>query len=164
MTLSKHTMMAALVAAAATFAASDAMAVQPSAGIYTGESQYTSSVASGGATCPTVGSKSTQAYFYYPGPNAKGAVAHVGVFITNKYYMVDVAFPTTPAAGVTTWSGTANLSIPTLGVHYIYPFSTTYTFLTADTFTSVGGTTIPGNNGKGSCKVTQAGYSIRTGK
>ena len=167
MTLSKRSIMAALAASVTAFAAADALAVQPSAGIYVGQSQVTAVVASGGATCDAVGTISgtgAPTLFYYPGPNATGAVVQSGVFINNQAYLVNVTLPTTPAAGVTKWSGTGKVSIPGIGYNSTYTFSTTYNAFTADSFTSTGTSTMPGKNNQGTCKVTQTSYSIRTGQ
>ena len=143
------------------------MAVQPAAGIYVGQSQILAVVASGGATCDAVGTTNSNGIptlFYYPGPSATGAVVHTGTFISNQYYIVDVALPKTPAAGVTKWTGTGTVNITGIGYSYSYPFSTTYTFHTAESFTATGTATMKGKNNKGTCKVTSASFSIRTGQ
>jgi hypothetical protein len=80
-----------------------AQPVQPAAGIYIGNGLYTAVTASGGAQCPTPGSSVTL-LFAYPGPAKAGATFHQ-TELPGTFAIFSGTFPTTPAAGVATWSG-----------------------------------------------------------
>jgi hypothetical protein len=97
--------------------------------------------------------------FVYPGPDASGAVIREP---SAQYYEVGKsAFPKTPAAGVTSWTGTLMASIEPSAPDLNLPFKATLTYLDASSFLMKITLTIPLSATK-SCTTVQNYVMIRS--
>jgi hypothetical protein len=92
-----------LVAFMIIIASGSAEAAQPAKGMYVGYHQRISATAG----CAIKLGATWTAYFWYPGPLKAGAVTRQEYYVpTGDALLQILAYPTTPAAGAGTWSGT----------------------------------------------------------
>jgi len=104
---------------------------QPALGYYFATGYVSSATPT--AACSAAGVTAGDDYtgiFYYPGAGQSGAVLRQAVANASTTSVSALKFPTTPAAGITTWSGT--LKAGTEGSTFTAtPFTATFTFLDA---------------------------------
>jgi len=118
-------------------------AAQPSAGYYTTSGYQVSATPS--SVCAAAGEAAGASYsgiFYYPGPGKAGTTFRI---VTNDSKGEGVfleLFPTTPAAGVTSFTGKITEG-PEGGSTLSLPFKATFTFLDSSSFEAKLVTTIP---------------------
>jgi hypothetical protein len=88
---------------ASSLASGSAQAAQPAKGTYVGYHQRISATPS----CAIQTGATWTAYFWYPGPLKTGAETRQEYDVpTGNALLQLLAYPVTPAAGITTWSGT----------------------------------------------------------
>jgi hypothetical protein len=93
----------ALLVAGLAFTSQQAQAAQPAKGTYVVYHQRISATPS----CAIQAGKVWTSYFFYPGPLKPGAMMRLEYdVLTNAALLQYNAYPLTPAAGATSWSGT----------------------------------------------------------
>jgi hypothetical protein len=106
----------------------------PSVGIYSVSSYVVSAVATNGGTCGAQAGDYLASYFYYPGPSQPGAVERHSINGQYGNVIQELHFPTTPGAGMSTWSGKyRGTRRPGTGFE-VATFSTSFTFVDANSF------------------------------
>ena len=138
-------------------------ATPPSIGIYSVSSYVVSATATNGGTCGAPQGYYLSSYFYYPGPARGGAVERHSINGPQGNFIQELDFPATPEAQVETWSGDYRSARFPGGTLQIGTFSTTFTFVDANSF--LGTTTYTYSVGQNSiCTTVFQNTYIRTGK
>jgi hypothetical protein len=106
----------------------------PGVGIYSVSSYVVSATATNGGTCGVPQGYYLASYFYYPGPAKTGAVERHSINGPDGNFIQELYFPTTPDANATTWSGTYHGTRFPGGITQRATFSTTLTFVDANSF------------------------------
>jgi hypothetical protein len=114
-------------------AAALAAATPPGIGVYSATALYTAVTASGGASCPSVGDN-FGGPFTYAGPG-KPALMYSSQLKSGNFSINRINFPKMPAAGVTSWSGTATGTSSSGGTGKA-TFSATFHFFDVNAFTA----------------------------
>jgi hypothetical protein len=138
-------------------------ATQPSAGHYL-TSGYTTS-ATPKSVCELAGQSTGDSYggiLYYPGPGKPGTTFRQITNTSKVEGIVLETFPTTPAAGVTSYSGSIIEGVEGSGSTNSLPFKATFTFLDANSFAAKLVTTIQ-ISPTAICTVTDNLVLVKTG-
>jgi hypothetical protein len=109
-------------------------ATPPAAGIYSVSSYVVSATATNGGTCGAPQGYYLTSYFYYPGPGKTGAVERHSINGPEGNFIQELRFPVTPDANVETWSGRYRGTRFPGGFIEHATFSTTFTFVDANSF------------------------------
>jgi hypothetical protein len=137
-------------------------ATPPAVGIYSVSSYVVSANATNGGTCGAPQGYYLASYFYYPGPAKTGAVERHSINGPQGNYIQELYFPATPEPNVDTWSGHYRGTRFPGGVFEHATFSTTFTFVDANSF--LGTTTYTYAVGQDStCTTVFQNTYIRTG-
>jgi hypothetical protein len=138
-------------------------ATPPGVGIYSVSSYVISATATNGGTCGAPQGDYLSSYFYYPGPARMGAVERHSINGPQGNYVQELDFPATPEAAGDTWSGDYRSTRFPGGTPQSGTFSTTFTFVDANSF--LGTTTYTYSVGQDStCTTVFQNTYIRTGK
>lgn len=111
-----------------------AATVAPAAGTYGVTAIYTAVTPVGGADCPAVGSGFSGPFTYF-GP-AKPALMYVAS-LADGASVQKIGFSKTPAAGVTSWTGSAAISDSSGSGAASVSFSAALSFFDANSFTGI---------------------------
>ena len=157
-------LLAILVSLAALAAPHIAIAATvPVAGVYSVATYVVSATATNGGTCGAPAGNYLSSYFYYPGPAKKGAVERHSINGPLGNFIQETDFPLTPEAGVNTWAGDYSSIFFPAGTTGSGTFTTTFTFIDADSF--LGTTTYTYAVGQnGTCTTVFQNTYILTGK
>ena len=156
------------VVAMSVLGGASAVAVQPSAGVYNTVQYVVSATPSPStATCPNKAGQTLGGYLKYPGPGAPGATAATTAVNGRHMWQEICTFPTTPAAGVTSWSAPETCTFTPLPNSPSEPnldisFDFTFTFIDGNDFLAKGTESIPVPGG--TCDETLNIGFTRTGK
>jgi hypothetical protein len=138
-------------------------ATPPGVGIYTVSSYVVSAVATNGGMCGAQQGDYLSIYFFYPGRAKLGAVERHSINGSQGNFIQELDFPATPQARIETWSGNYRGTRFPGGTPQTGMFSTTFTFVDADSF--LGTTTYAYAVGQDSvCTTVFQNTYIRTGK
>jgi hypothetical protein len=153
----------AIALAASVTCAMPAAAAQLKPGYYSQLYYVVSTSVSGAGQCiDTVGGYFTQE-LYYPGPSKPGATEWRAFSANGLLENEIITLPVTPAAGVTTWSGTESSTFLPGSTEVTATFTVSGTF-TDDHSSNGTSTTIYPTQGGGTCTETTQINQIYTGK
>ncbi len=152
-----RTAVAALTIATLAAPSIAAVSPQPVAGIYHAQILVTAETG-----CSTGVGSVLEGWLTYPGPAKSGAKFRSDQAY-NNYTQVSVAsLPATPAAGITSWSGSYSFAALPGGSAVAGTFSATFAFADADSFVETWTDSHP--EGGGTCTETEQISLIRSGK
>jgi len=138
-----------------------AAVANPTPGMYVATGLYSAVVASGGAQCPSPGTTVTL-QLVYPGPAKSGAAFHETELTGGAFAIFSGRFPVTPAAGVTSWSGTV-AEASSSGLSQSASFTATLQFYDVNSFLATFDWT-EAEAGGGTCQETIAFTLIKSGQ
>jgi hypothetical protein len=146
-------------------------ATDPVPGIYQ-ETEFTTAVSGGTAgECDIWGPANTEAtprIFTYPGPRQRGATERAPSIGPGFDFIFIISYPTTPARGVTSWSGTYQADFippPPNSSPWTGEFTQSWTFVDASSYVFTGTLSgLPSTKGNFVCEITHQGTAIRTGR
>jgi hypothetical protein len=138
-------------------------ATAPGVGIYVVSSYVVSAVATNGGMCGAPQGDYLSSYFFYPGRAKPGAMERHSINGPQGNFIQELDFPATPQANLETWSGDYRGTRFPGGTPQTGTFSTTFTFVDANSF--LGTTTYTYAVGQDSvCTTVFQNTYIRTGK
>jgi hypothetical protein len=140
--------------------AAHAAKVQPDAGYYRALIYIASAT---GAGCESLGyaaNDQTSGIFYYSGPSAAGSVMRFPNGTDTQ--ILAQTFPTTPAAGAATWSGSSKEGYEPGGATISIPFKATINYLDKASFSAVFTATVA-LSAASPCKITENILFFKTG-